>query len=130
MRNQNVIDISLFTSVEFGKLKSFWNSNKGIVICCDETVNETKIRNAMHVIHYSLPSSNFRCFENRFITQTELVSRSLGTSWILFNENNQRQFPKIMNLLRRYQQELPKHFEDIELVKILKYNKLHKFYSV
>lgn len=76
----------------------------------------------MHVIHYSLPSSNFRCFENRFVAQTELHSSSLGTSWILFNENNQRQFPKMMKLLQRYQQELPKHFEDIDLVRISKYN--------
>lgn len=110
---------TLFSSVEFGKLKSYWNMNKGVVICCDETVNDTKIKNATHVIHYSLPSSNFRCFENRFITQIELLSNSRGTSWVLFNENNQRQFPKIVNLLRRYQQELPKHFEDIDLVRIL-----------
>lgn len=116
------MSFSFLLTVEFGKLKSYWNNNKGVVICCDEMVNDTKIRNAMHVIHYSLPSSNFRCFENRFVTQIELHSSSLGTSWILFNENNQRQFPKMMDLLRRYQQELPKHFENIDSVRISKYN--------
>lgn len=103
-------------------MHSFWKNKKGIIICTDELLDEVKIKNAKHVIHFTLPTSKFRAFENRFSTQCAFPKRDdnkqqVVTCLIFLDENNANQIPKMFELMERGQQKLPEKYKQIGQVK-------------
>lgn len=53
------------------KLKSFWTKVEGVLICDDEQLKETAIKDAQHIIHYSVPVESFRAFVSRLSTMLD-----------------------------------------------------------
>lgn len=100
------------------KLRSYWATKEGVVVCTDEALERFNVKNADHVIQYSLPLSKFRKFEDRFSTQCDFSrkedkSKSPPTCWIILDESNAIQWPKMVQLLKRGKKEIPKKWTEI-----------------
>lgn len=76
------------------KVKSFWTKSEGVLICNDEQLKGTGIKDAHHIVHYTIPKDDFRTFLFRFSAfldsyesgsdTTECVSSSILLSVSIF----------------------------------------------
>lgn len=53
------------------KVKSFWGKVEGVLICDDEQLKETGIKDAQHILHYTIPKESFLVFTNRLSTMMD-----------------------------------------------------------
>lgn len=44
---------------------------EGVLICNDEQLRETAIKDAHHIIHYTVPNESFRAFVSRLATMLD-----------------------------------------------------------
>ena len=47
------------------KIKSFWGKIEGILICTDEQLPRLEIKNVQHIMHFTVPTQEFRSFLTR-----------------------------------------------------------------
>lgn len=59
------------------RAKSFWHKLEGVLICADKYVIDTEIKDAQHVVHYSLPLQKFTDFMFRLSTMLDYYGDSI-----------------------------------------------------
>lgn len=70
--NWFIVDFLICDLIDSQKrLKSFWDKIEGVVICIDEHLAGTQIKNTQHILHFSVPIQDFRLFLNRFSAMLE-----------------------------------------------------------
>lgn len=48
------------------KVESFWTNMEGVLVCADKQLKGTTIMNAQNIIHFSIPTQDYRLFLFRF----------------------------------------------------------------
>ncbi|XP_055304540.1 putative ATP-dependent RNA helicase TDRD12 isoform X2 [Sitodiplosis mosellana] len=99
------------------KIKSFWGKVEGILICTDAHLPGLEIKNVQHILHFSVPTKEFRSFLSRHSTLLDFYdegrNKEKATSTIFLDDDNFAQLPKLVELLTRDGQQVPKQVMEL-----------------
>ncbi|XP_031636550.1 putative ATP-dependent RNA helicase TDRD12 [Contarinia nasturtii] len=113
----NLVIKEFHSKYAISRTKAFWDKIEGVLICTDEHLATTQIRNVQHIIHFSVHREKYQPFLNRFSSLLDFIAdeknAKKATSTLFIDDHNFKQLPKMVSLLTRDRQNVPKELLEL-----------------